>query len=365
MVTRSLTPPAGARIVARDSEGLTARSSASQRIVCFGAFEFDRESGELRKHGLRIKLQGQPIDVLTMLLQHPGEVVTREEIQKRLWPADTYVDFEHSLNAAIKRLRAALGDSAQAPRFVETLARRGYRFIAPVSHPAEEVPQATEGNQKPGGRGRFGVLAAVIAGVLVLAIIGINFAGVRTTLHNPGFPGPIRSLAVLPLANLSGDPNQDYLVDGMTDALRQHLEGISTLRVISRTSSMHYRGSGKSLPDIARELKIDAVIDGSVLRSGDRVRINVELTQAAMDKRLWSNSYEGDLRDVFALQAGVARRIADEIRVTLTPPDRTRLARVRAIQPRRVPGVFQRQVLLEQAHRRGPEEGDRVLSSRR
>ena len=313
--------------------GLTTRSIASRRGICFGAFEFDLHSGELRKHGLRIKLQGQPIDVLTMLLQHPGDVVTREELQKRLWPADTYVDFEHSLNAAIKRLRAALGDSAQTPRFVETLAGRGYRFIAPLSQPTEDVPQVAAPEQKPAGRRRFVLVAAAMAVFVLLAIIGMNLTAVRDTLRNRIFSGPIRSLAVLPLANLSGDADQDYFVDGMTDALRQHLEGISSLRVISRTSSMHYRGSGKPLPDIARELKIDAVVEGSVLRSGDRVRINVELIQAGLDKRLWSNSYEGDLQDVFALQAGVARRIADEIRVTLTPPERARLSQVRASNP--------------------------------
>ena len=320
------------------SEGPTTRSIASRRSICFGAFEFDPDGGELRKHGLRVKLQGQPIDLLSTLLQHSGDVVTREELQKRLWHADTHVDFEHSLNAAIKRLRAALGDSAEAPRFVETVARRGYRFIAPLTQPAEDVPQAAlpqpaAQDQAPAGRRRFGLVAGVAAVLVLLTIIVMSLAGLRNTVRNHTLSGPIRSLAVLPLANLSGDADQDYFVDGMTDALRQHLEGISSLRVISRTSSMHYRGSGKPLPDIARELNIDAVVDGSVLRSGDRVRISAALIQAATDKRLWSNSYEGDLRDVFALQASVARSIAAEIRVTLTAPDRARLARVRTSNP--------------------------------
>jgi TolB-like protein/DNA-binding winged helix-turn-helix (wHTH) protein len=318
------------------SKGFTTRSNLV-RCVYFGAFEFNRHTGELRKHGLRVKLQGQPVEVLTMLLLQPGEVVAREELQRRLWPADTHVDFEHSLNATMKRLRAALGDSADAPRYVETLARRGYRFIAPLSQPAEDVapaPQATTApDQKPVVPRRWVLPAAVIVVIVLLAVIGMNFPGIRDILRNRTFSGPIRSLAVLPLANLSGDPEQDYFVDGMTDALRQYLEGISALRVISRTSSMHYRGSGKSLPDIARELNIDAVVDGSVLRSGDHVRINVELIHAGMDRHLWSNSYEGDLRDIFVLQAGVAQRIADEIRVTLTPPDRARLARKRASNP--------------------------------
>ncbi len=319
------------------AKGMANRITA--RSVCFGAFEFNPETGELRKHGLRIKMRGQPIEVLTVLLQHPGEAVTREELQKRLWSADIYVDFEHSLNAAMKRLRAALGDSADAPRFIETLAGRGYRFIAPISQPGEDVPQAPQvaapdrtPDQKLTQRPRLALLAAVIAAFVLLALIRLNLPGIRDTVRNRTF-SPIRSLAVLPLANLSEDRDQDYFVDGMSDALRQYLQGIRSLRVISRTSSMHYRGSGKPLPDIARELNVDAVVDGSVLRSGDRVRINVELVHAGMDRHLWSNSYEGDLRDVFALQAGVARKIADEIRVTLAPPDLARLARVRATKP--------------------------------
>jgi TolB-like protein/DNA-binding winged helix-turn-helix (wHTH) protein/Flp pilus assembly protein TadD len=315
------------------------RSSPSLTGVRFGTFEFEPDSGELRRHGLRVKLRGQPIEVLTLLLQRPGEAVSREELQKRLWPADTYVDFEHSLNAAMGRLRTALGDSADAPRFIETVAGRGYRFIAPVSRPAEEIPKALpvaaqdqKPGQKPVRRRRRVWLTGATAGFVLLALIVITLPGVRDTIRNRNF-SPIRSLAVLPLANLSGDPQQDYFVDGMTDALRQHLEGFSSLRVISRTSSMHYRGSSKPIPDIARELNVDAVVDGSVLRSGDRVRINVELVLARLDRHLWSNSYEGDLRNVFFLQAEVARKIADDVRVTLTPRDRARLARVRASNP--------------------------------
>jgi TolB-like protein/Tfp pilus assembly protein PilF len=310
-------------------------SDAPGRVVRFGVFEFDPRTGELRKHGLRIKLQGQPVDVLLMLLERPGEVVTREELQNRLWAADTYVDFEHSLNAAIKRLRAALSDSADSPRFVETLARRGYRFIAPVSQPAEIRPADVPGpkSELPKGRRRT-VLAATLAFALVfLAAVELNVRGLRDTFRAGSDSGTIRSLAVLPLANLSGDPDQDYFVDGMADALRQRLESIRALRVISRTSSMHYRGTSKPLPEIARELNVDGVVEGSVLRSGDRVRITVQLIRVASNSRLWGNSYDGDLRDVFALQGEVAGRIVDEIRVTLTPPDRARLADVRTSSP--------------------------------
>jgi TolB-like protein/Tfp pilus assembly protein PilF len=259
-------------------------------------------------------------------------------LQKRLWAADTYVDFEHSLNAAIKRLRVALGDSADSPRFVETLARRGYRFIAPLSQPVETpsangAPAQAPESHPPAWR-RRAVLVAALAFVLVLvATVLLNVHGVRDAFGGGSDSGTIRSLAVLPLANLSGDPDQDYFVDGMADALRQRLEGIRALRVISRTSSVHYRGSSKPLPEIARELNVDGVVEGSVLRSGDRVRITVQLIRVASNSRLWGNSYDGDLRDVFALQGEVAGRIVDEIRVTLTPPDRARLAHVRAPNP--------------------------------
>ena len=313
-------------------------SSASGRIFRFGAFEFHVQARELRKHGFRIKLNGQPISVLAMLLERPGEVVTREDLQVRLWPAGTYVDFEHSVNAAVKRLRQALGDSADSPRFIETLARNGYRFIAPLSERIDDLaepagqkhaeePQSAAQAQNTAKWLRFLAFPRVMAGVLLLIVI----AGVIIGLHErrPAHTGsgPIRSLAVLPLANLSGDPDEEYFVDGMADSLRQHLEVISALRIISRTSSMYYRGSSKPLPEIARQLNADAVVEGSVLRSGKRVRINVELIQTASDTRVWGGSYERDLKDIFALQAEVAQKIADEIRATLSPPDRARLAR--------------------------------------
>lgn len=313
-------------------------SSASGRIFRFGAFEFHVPARELLKHGLRIKLTGQPISVLAMLLERPGEVVTREELQKRLWPAGTYVDFEHSVNAAVKRLRQALGDSADSPRFIETLARSGYRFIAPVSERIEHLaepagqkqadePQAAAPAKKAARWLRFLAFPRVLTGVLLFILIAGFLIGLHERPPSHTGSGPIRSLAVLPLANLSGDPDEEYFVEGMADSLRQHLEVISALRVISRTSSVYYKGSSKALPEIARQLNADAVVEGSVLRSGKRVRINVELIQTASDTRVWGASYERDLKDIFALQAEVAQKIADEIRVTLRPPDRARLAR--------------------------------------
>lgn len=305
-------------------------SSASGRIFRFGAFEFCAETRELRKSGLRIKLSGQPLSVLALLLERPGEVITREELQNRLWPEGTYVDFEHSVNAAVKRLRQALGDSADSPRFVETLARNGYRFIAPVSGsggPAQARAPAPQWGSPDRNR------PAIAVGLAVLVVVVGVVAGLREKRPPPVAAGPIRSLAVLPLANLSRDPGQEYFAEGMADVLRQDLEGIRALRVISRTSSMYYRGSNKPLPEIARQMNVDAVIEGSVLRSGTRVRITVELIEAATDTRLWGGTYDRDLKDIFTLQSEVARRIADEIRVTLTPPDRARLARLHTPDP--------------------------------
>jgi TolB-like protein/DNA-binding winged helix-turn-helix (wHTH) protein/Tfp pilus assembly protein PilF len=313
-------------------------SSASGRIFHFGAFEFNAPAGELRKHGLRIKLTGQPISVLVMLLERPGEVVTREDLQARLWPAGTYVDFEHSVNAAVKRLRQALGDSADSPRFVETLARYGYRFIAPLSGRTDALAEAAGQNQAEEPQSaapvkkaakwlRFLASPRVMAGVLLPIVIASFIIGLHERRPTYTGSGPIRSLAVLPLANLSGDPDEEYFVEGMADSLRQHLEVISALRVISRTSSIYYRGSNKTLPEIARRLNADAVLEGSVLRSGKRVRIDVELIQTATDTHMWSGSYDRDLKDIFALQAEVTQKIAEEIRATLSPPDRARLAR--------------------------------------
>ena len=331
---------AGVKSYLKQMSSVAARpeSSASGRIFRFGAFEFHVQARELRKHGLRIKLAGQPISVLAMLLERHGEVVTREDLQARLWPAGTYVDFEHSVNAAVKRLRQALGDSADSPRFIETLARNGYRFIAPLSERIDDLaepagqkqaeePQSAVQVKKAAKWLRFLAFPRVTGGVLLLILIAGFIIGLHERRPTRTGSGPIRSLAVLPLANLSGDPDEEYFVEGMADALRQHLEVISALRVVSRTSSMYYRGSSKPLPEIARQLNADAVVEGSVLRSGNRVRINVELIQTASDTRVWGGSYDRDLKDIFVLQAEVAQKIADEIRATLSPPDRARLAR--------------------------------------
>lgn len=305
--------------------------SPPQQPFRFGLFEFDPDSKELRKQGMKIKLQGQPVEILTLLLARPGEVVTREEFQEKLWQADTFVDFEHSLNAAMKRLRAGLGDSAETPRFVETLARRGYRFIAPVDRgPVARAESPAALYPDPSRRRHLILLGGLAAIAVVAAGVAANVANLRDRIRGGKPSNAIHSLIVLPLKNLSGDSEQDFFADGMTDALSAHLAGVSALRVISQTSSLHYKGTRKAVSEIAREVEVDAVVEGSVLRSGDRIRINVQLIQAAPEKRRWGQTYERNVRDVLTLQSEVARAIVDEIRVELTPREKARLSTQRA-----------------------------------
>jgi TolB-like protein/DNA-binding winged helix-turn-helix (wHTH) protein/Tfp pilus assembly protein PilF len=307
-------------------------NAAAPRSVRFGTYEVNLRAGEIRKAGLRIRLQEQPFQVLAMLLEHPGEVVTREELHSKLWSHDTFVDFDHGVNTAITKIRQALGDSAESPRFVETLARHGYRFIAPV-----------ETIVRPGGAIHESPLqrhwAVAVAGGFVVAVVAVlfalNVAGLRDQLMTAvgarhGVPPPkIESIAVLPLENLSGDKDQEYFADGMTEALITNLSRIKALRVISRTSVMRYKDTKKPLPQIARELNVDAIVEGTVQRSGDRVRITANLLHAPTDRHLWAETYKRDLRDVLALQSEVARAIADEIRVKVQPWEQARLATVR------------------------------------
>jgi TolB-like protein/DNA-binding winged helix-turn-helix (wHTH) protein/Flp pilus assembly protein TadD len=312
----------------------------------FGVFELDLRAGELRKNGLRIRLQEQPIRVLTMLLEHPGEVVTREDLQKNLWPADTYVDFDHGLNKAINKIRDSLGDSADSPRFVETVPRKGYRFLAEVKSVDASAVRSLDpvAQQQAPSTSELSNSAAIPAAsshttsqsrwifpliALVVIVAAIAIWKFHPTNHAP----VIRSLAVLPLESLSNEPTQDYFADGMTDELISDLGQISALRVISRTSAMTYKHARKPLPQIARELNVDAVVEGTVLRSGDQVRITAQLIDATSDKHLWSQSYEGPLKDTLALQNQVARAIADQIRINLNAQEQAALQNVKVVNP--------------------------------
>src|SRR4249920_702231 len=306
------------------------------RVLRFGVFELDRLSGELRREGLRVRLQEQPLRILEALLDARGEPVTREALRQRLWPEETFVDFDSGLNRAINRLRAALGDEADNPRFIETLERRGYRFIAPVgapeAKPAEKPPAAAEtGSPPPRGRRRALWLGGAVAVALAALLIALGLALGRAA--NPADHAPIRSLAVLPLANLTGDTAQDYFSDGMTDALITNLASLPALRVISRQSVMRYKGSTKPVPEIARELGVEGVVEGSVVRSAGRVRITAQLVHAPTDRHLWAHSYERRLEDVLSLQGELARAIAEQVRVTVSAKEGQRLGVQRAVKP--------------------------------
>ena len=334
-------------------------------VVRFGTYEVSLQSGEVRKAGVKIRVQQQPLKLLEVLLERPGEVVTREELRSRVWPNDSFGDFDQAVSIAIAKLRSALGDSAENPRYIETLPKRGYRFIADVSFvdaeghirrpeslpadsPGTDSVHQIQGNglavlpvtgsgpqlQSPGltvapqrqwPRGRIILAVALAAGLATLSVLLFRSHG-----HAPK---PIRSLAVLPLENLSGDASQRYFSDGMTDQLITDLAQISALKVISRTSVMAYEGARKPLPQIARELHVDAVVEGTVLRAGDQVRITAQLIDASTDKHLWSQSYQGELKDTLALQDRVARAIAEQIQINLTPREQAALKGVRVVNP--------------------------------
>lgn len=299
----------------------------------------------MRKAGLRQKLTGQPFQLLQALLERPGEVVTRDELRQRLWPEDTFVDYELALKKAVNRVREVLGDSAESPRFIETIPRRGYRFIGSITPPtlpsessqknpvAAEAPEPAELRSRDPSR----FLPKLIGSLALLAIAGIllwlNAGKLRTRIFATSRSTEIHSIAVLPFKNLSPDPNQEFFVDGMTDELITDLAKIGQVRVISHTSVMPYKGVGKSLGTIAGELNVDAIVEGTVLRSGNRVRVTAQLLGASPERHLWADSYQGDLADVLSLQDRVARSIAREVRVSLTPEEQAHLANMQPADP--------------------------------
>jgi TolB-like protein/DNA-binding winged helix-turn-helix (wHTH) protein/Flp pilus assembly protein TadD len=301
----------------------------------FDDYELDVRAGELRKNGVRLRLRGQPLQVLEILLERAGDVVTRDELQGRIWSGDTFVDFDHSLHNAIARIREVLGDSAESPRYIETLPRRGYRYIGPVEDfqtPRLVAFKAEHASEPaalvhPHKRNKL----ALILGLA----FALGFLTLTTwhSMHVRGSVGPIRSLAVLPLENLSGDPSEEFFADGMTDQLITDLAKVGSLRVISRTSVMQYKGAKKSLPEVARELNVDAIVEGSVVRSGQRVRVTAQLIQASTDRHLWAETYDRDLGDILKLQGEVADAIAGQVQAKLTPLQQAQFRQGHVVNP--------------------------------
>lgn len=312
-------------------------SAPGARTLRFDDFELDIRAGELRKRGVKLRLQGQPLQVLAVLLNRAADLVTREELRAEIWAADTFVDFDHSLHNAIARLREVLGDSAETPRYIETLPRRGYRFIAPVEG-VETRPSSTSAPSQPPVEAPANPRPAqshtyLAATALGLIVIGAALWLVRTATHPTNAATRLGSIAVLPLDNLSGDPSEDFFVDGMTDQLITDLSKVASLRVISRTSVMHYKGTKKTLPEIARELHVDAIVEGSVVRSGQRVRVTAQLVEASTDQHLWADTYDRNLDDMLKLQGEVVDAIAQQVRAQLTPQQQGQLRLAHAVNP--------------------------------
>ncbi len=331
-----------------------------RHLVHFGPFELDTSAGRLFKSGIPIKLQPQPFRVLLLLIERAGEVVTREEIHQRVWGDSTFVDFERGINFAINQIRGALCDDPEKPRYVETIPRRGYRFIGSLdgantdSRAEMALPVAVALASSPR---RFRVLTLSAVGLLLAgaSVLGLDIGGLRSRLLLKLNPPAIHSLAVLPLANLSNDPNQEYLSDGMTDALITDLAQIDSMKVISRTSSMQYKQTKKSLPEIARELNVDGIIEGTVQRSGDRVRITAQLIYGPSDRHMWANSYERDMRDIFALERDVTEDIARQIQAHLTTKAATEKSQPRPMDPKALEAYLQGNYHLNKA---GSGSGD-------
>jgi TolB-like protein/DNA-binding winged helix-turn-helix (wHTH) protein/Tfp pilus assembly protein PilF len=303
------------------------------RVLKFGVFELDLQGGELRKSGTRLKLAGQPLQVLQTLLERPNEIVTRDQLRQQLWPDNTFVDYDLALKKAVNRLRDVLGDSAENPRYIETIPRQGYRFIGLVQAAEEPGPADVVAQTRTIKGRRWRLLVALSAAAAAVLIFALNVGRFRTRILAGSRSPEIHSLAVLPLENLSKDPSQDYFSDGITDALTTELAQIGALRVISRTSATHFKGAQETLPEIGRKLGADAIVEGSVTRGENRVRITAQLIDARADRHLWAKTYERDLKDVLGLQDEVVRDIAEEIRIKLRPEERTRLTETRMVNP--------------------------------
>jgi TolB-like protein/DNA-binding winged helix-turn-helix (wHTH) protein len=298
------------------------------RVYQFGAFTVDARTGELSHEGHRTPIRDQSVQLLLALLERPGELITREELAGRLWAAGTFVDFDRGLNKAINHLREALKDSAEQPRFIETLPRKGYRFIAPVARTgdveAAAAPEAPPADTARAPRLRRWLLLAVVAiAGIGIAIIG----GARKRAHAPP---RIAALAVLPLDNLSRDPEQEYFADGLTDALITDLAQMGTTRITSRTSVMQYRGTKKTVKEIGRELNVDAVVEGTVTYAANRVRVTAQLIQVSTDMHLWADTYERDVSSILDLQRSLATDIARRINVFVKPLDRASVVKPEA-----------------------------------
>jgi TolB-like protein/DNA-binding winged helix-turn-helix (wHTH) protein/Tfp pilus assembly protein PilF len=310
----------------------------------FADFTLDQSRYRLQRGERILRLEKRPMELLILLVERRGELVSREEIAERLWGKDVFLDVDRSINTAISKVRVALRDDPEKPRFVETVVGKGYRFAAPVicngdSNPqVESLPPPVQVSSGPGvrstpERATSKRLRLLLAGAAVLALCTVALVLMRSDMAKSARQPAIQSLAVLPLRNLSGDPTQEYLADGMTEALIGRLSAIHGLRVISRTSVMHFKDTQLSVPEIARTFHVDAIVEGSVIREGGRIRVNAQLIRAATDEHFWSEAYDRELRDVLSLQSDVAQSIARKVEATVSGEEHERLTAARSVSP--------------------------------
>jgi TolB-like protein/DNA-binding winged helix-turn-helix (wHTH) protein/Flp pilus assembly protein TadD len=307
----------------------------------FGDFRLDQSSYQLRQGERLLRLEKLPMDLLIFLVQRRGELVSRDEIAERLWGKDVFLDVDHSINVAVRKIRTVLRDDPDKPRFIETVVGKGYRFAAVVtgnngisSLRLEPSPLLTPAISAPASLATSKTIVSFrLRNLLGVAVLLAVITGVFLENRGGGRPPAIKSLAVLPLKNLSGDPTQEYLADGMTEELIGRLAAIHDLRVISRTSAMHFKDTQLSVPEIAKTLHVDAIVEGSVMRDGNRIRVHAQLIRAATDEHFWSETYDRDLRDVLALESDVAQSIARKVAVTVTGKENERLTAARSTSP--------------------------------
>ena len=370
-------------------------------MVRFGVYEVDLRAGELRKRGRKVRLQEKPFQILAALLERPGEVVTREELHRRLWPPDTFVDFDGSLNAATNKLREALGDSAENPRFVETLPRRGYRFIGPVEKPVQAAATAAVGSgisddPAPSTHGGAALiedaapLAHAAEGVatlsrthryrtpLWLALSAIGAAVVASYFLFPGFWEPSGSralpppsgrimLGVLPFDNYTGDPEQQYLVGGLTEEVIAQLGRLNPERlgVIARTSTAAFGASARPIAQMGQELGIDYAVEGSVRRENDRVRITVQVIDVRDRTHTWAENYEQQLSGILELQTEIAGLITRSLALKLLDDDAPQVGAAEttneAAYEAYLKGRYFREQITERGFRKGIEYFDRAI----
>ena len=343
-------------------------SNEPQHTFAFGPYEADLRTGELRKGGIRIKIQNLPLRLLGLLAERSGQVVSREELRNHLWPGGTFVDFEDGLNTAVRKLRDALCDDAEKPRYIETVPRHGYRFLATVEWRAARDSGAASPMLVPRPASRGATLAAVegtgdrsdtaeaarepasISAVSSRSSswrLAVAFSAAALLICSAAAYGwwrfhehvaraaeaPIRSIAVLPFDNFSGDPSRDYFADGMTDELITDLAQLKSLRVTSRSSVMRYKGARKPMEQIRQELHVDAVVEGSVVRSGDSIRVDAQLIETSDDRHLWAQSFLYDEKNIVALQDDVAQAVAERIEFAVEPSPSGRLANAQPVNP--------------------------------